>query len=380
MRRVLIIILAILFLFPVRAAGKSELMKSEPEKLSAASAVLIEPVSGRILYAHNSRERRAIASTTKIMTALVAAEMCDPGEVLSIQSDCVKIDGASLYLEEDEQLSMIDMLYGLLLRSGNDAAAAIGKYVAGDIAHFVSMMNQKAWALGMEDTNFTNPHGLDADEHYSTAYDMAVLGAAFMRTPLLRRICTAEEYVSRELTTGRVRLFINNNKLLARDPRAIGIKIGWTEQAGRCLVASGRVGEMELIAVVLNAPDLYTDASKLFDYGFSQLTMQKLICRGQALAVVPIVKGKASRVALVAAESICYPVFSGETISYSVQMIIPDHIQAPVKSGQPLGQALVLVDGECQLRVGLVAASSVESKGGVWSRMLHWVKGRRKGD
>lgn len=369
--RVLLIILVILAALPVPVCAVNE---REDPAISAASAILIEPFSGRVLYQKDSHQRRPMASTTKIMTALVAAELSKPDEVLRVQSDCVKIEGSSLYLEENEQLTMLDMLYGLLLRSGNDAAAAIGKYIAGDVDHFVSLMNNKAWDLGMVDTNYVNPHGLDQEGHYSSAYDMAQLGAAFLKVPLLRSICMTEEYVSRELTTGKVRLFRNNNKLLVRDPRAIGIKIGWTDNAGRCLVAAARVGEMELIAVVLDAPDLYTDVSKLFDYGFEHYTMQELVPRGSVMSILPVAGGTVPRVALTAAESVRFPILPGEALSFSVRLQVPESVKAPVQQGQLVGTAVVAVDGRCDLPVCLVAAADTQHRAGAGAGLLNWVR------
>ncbi len=370
----IIIALVILLLIPMGAFAQAGPVR-EPESISAASAILIETGSGRVLYEHNAHQERPIASTTKIMTALVATELCRPEEVLSVQADCVKIEGTSLYLDENEQLTMLDMLYGLILRSGNDAAAAIAKYVGGDISHFVSLMNQRAWKLGMYNTSFGNPHGLDNSQHYSTAHDMALLGAAFLKIPLLRQICIAEEYISRELTSGRVRLFINNNKLLARDPRACGIKIGWTEKAGRCLVAAARAGEMELVAVVLAAPDLYTDVSKLFDYGFSSLSIQELVPQGKVMAVLPVDQGEAQRVAVASAGPVRYPVFPGETLSFTTQVQVPAKLRAPVQSGQPVGTALVRVDGGWTAEIELVAVSAVEKKAGIATRLFELVRG-----
>ncbi len=371
----ILIALAILLLLPQAAAADSGSV-NEPEGLSAASAILIESSSHRVLFEHNASEQRPMASTTKIMTALVASELSKTEDVISVQADCVKIEGTSLYLEENEKLTMFDMLYGLLLRSGNDAAAAIAKYVAGDIDHFVSIMNQRAWQLGMHDTNFENPHGLDNGGHYSTAYDMALLGAAFLKVPMLQQACVAEEHISRELTCGRVRLFKNNNKLLLRDPRACGIKIGWTEQAGRCLVAAARVGEMELVAVVLDAPDLYTDVSKLFDYGFGNIKMEELISQGQVLGLLPVQYGGAKKVAVTADASVRYPVFPGETVSFTVQIQTPDKMLAPLKQGELTGTALVQVDGGWTTEVELRTVSAVEEKKGIAVRLLELVRGR----
>ncbi|HOC06364.1 MAG: D-alanyl-D-alanine carboxypeptidase family protein [Bacillota bacterium] len=373
MKKLLIAMAILLLLAPGVSAEAGP--KNEPEDLSAASAILIETGSLRVLYEHNANEQRPMASTTKIMTALVASELSRTEDVISVQADCIKIEGTSLYLEENEQLTMLDMLYGLLLRSGNDAAAAIAKYVAGDIDHFVSLMNQRAWQLGMYNTHFENPHGLDNGNHYSTAYDMALLGAEFLKVPLLRQICVADEYISRELTGGRVRLFKNNNKLLLRDPRACGIKIGWTEQAGRCLVAAARVGEMELVAVVLDAPDLYTDVSKLFDYGFGNVKLEELVPQGQVMELVPVSQGRVKKIPVAAAAPVRYPVFAGETVSFTVQVQAPDKLQAPVKAGEPAGTALVQVDGGWTAEVELRTVSPVEEKKGIAARLLDLVRG-----
>ena len=355
------------------AAGEGE-KNQGPESISAASAILIEPVSGRIIFEHNSREVRPMASTTKIMTAVIAMDLAAPEDVVNVKSDSVKIEGSSLYLDEGEQLTLTDLLHGLLLRSGNDAAAAIGSHVAGDVVQFVSLMNNRAWELGMFNSSFTNPHGLDDDEHYSSAYDMALLGVELLKRPLLREICITEEYVSRELTTGKVRLFRNNNKLLARDPRSIGIKIGWTDNAGRCLVAAAQVEDMELIAVVMDAPDLYTDVSKLFDYGFAELSMQVLIPQGRVLTLAPVAHGNTSRAALSTAKPIRFPVYKDESVSYSVHMKVQE-LHAPLKQGDSVGLAWVIVDNKWEIEVDLVAVADVDYRPGIWSRLLHWVKG-----
>lgn len=372
MKRLYSLILVLLLALALPVSAQSQ---ENPEllEISASSAILIEPFSGRILYEKNASEKRPMASTTKIMTALVATDMANPSEVLCIQGDCVKIQGTSLYLEEREELTLMDMLHGLLLRSGNDAAVAIGKHVAGDSHHFASLMNRKAWELGMHDTNFVNPHGLDDAEHYSTAADMARLATAFLQAPLLREICKTEEYISRELTTGKVRLFINNNKLLARDPRALGIKIGWTENAGRCLVAAAQVNGMELVAVVLDAPDLYTDVSKLFDYGFGRWNAQEFIPRGKVMDIVPVVQGKTARVALTIAQPVHFPVTATEAVSCSVHLDSPDLLHAPVAPGQVVGKALVTVE-DCTIEVDLVAASHVSERVGMWSSISKWLR------
>lgn len=369
-----VFVLVLMLMIPVAVYADST-TSSMPEPLSAASAILVEVGSGRVLYEHEADVRRSIASTTKIMTALVAAELCNPEEILKVQADCVKIEGSSLYLEENEEMTLLDLLYGLILRSGNDAAATIAKFVAGDIDHFVSLMNQKALALGMKNTCFANPHGLDNCNHYSTARDMALLGVTFLKQSLLSQICTAEDYISRELTSGRVRLFVNNNKLLRRDPRACGIKIGWTENAGRCLVAAAKAGGVELVAVVLAAPDLYGDVGRLFDYGFSCMQVEELLPQGRVMAILPVNNGQTSRVALATASPVCYPVLAGETLAVTAQVHVPTEITAPLKAGQQMGTALVTVDGGWAVEVQLVTLSAVEEKKNLSSRLSEWIRG-----
>lgn len=376
--RYLSVLLIVISLFSVtvpKVFGQEQRIGLEP--ISAASAILIEPVSGRIIYEHNSRQRRPMASTTKIMTAIIAMELANPEDIVCIQPDCVKIEGTSLYLDEGEQLILQDILYGLMLRSGNDAAAAIGRHVAGDVEQFVSLMNRKAWEMGMEDTNFANPHGLDHDEHYSSAYDMSVLGARFLEFPLLREISVTEEYISRELSNGRVRLFRNNNKLLIRDPRSTGIKIGWTDNAGRCLVAAAQVGDVELVAVVLDAPDLYTDVSKLFDFGFGQIKMQELVSQGTVLTVAPVANGDVSRVALTTGKPVRFPTFPDESVAYTVHMKVPSRVQAPLQKGESVGKAWVSVDGDYEIEIDLVAAAPVQYKPRLWARIRNWFRGLR---
>lgn len=365
---------------PVRAWQHEDLPEPEPnqlESLSAAAAILIEPVSGRVLYANNQFQTRAMASTTKLMTALVALELGDLDEVVTVTADCTKIPGSSLYLEPGEQLTLADLMYGLILRSGNDAGMAIAKHVAGDVEHFVSLMNRRAWELGMFYTRFANPHGLDQEGHYTTAFDMALLGAEVLRHSQLRDIAYTREITCRELTTGRLRIFRNSNKLLERDERAIGLKIGWTDNAGRCLVAAARQGELELVAVVLAAPDLYGDVSKLFDYGFAVATAEVIISPGKVLQVQQVANGREERIALTVAEPVIFPVLAGEEgIAFTVQIDVPDVIPAPLAQGERVGRALVVVDQQWVIEVDVVSLGTVEQRPGLWSRVANWVRGR----
>lgn len=380
MGRIAVLAILLMFATAMPAWGwQEESLELEPaqiEELSAAAAILIEPVSGRVLYAANQYQTRAMASTTKLMTALVALELGDLNDVVTVTEDCTKIPGTSLYLEAGEQLRLSDLLYGLLLRSGNDAAMVIAKHIGGAVEHFVSMMNRRAWELGMLYTQFANPHGLDQAGHYTTAYDLALLGAEVLRQPQLREIAYTREISCRELTTGRVQIFTNSNKLLERDERAIGLKIGWTDDAGRCLVAAAREEGLELVAVVLAAPDLYTDVSKLFDYGFSVATARELISPGKVLRLQPVGNGRVRQVALTLAEPVAFPLLAGEeAVTYAIQLELPEKLEAPLAKGEKVGRALVVVDQRWVIAVDVVTMEAVNCRSGFWRRVTNWARG-----
>ena len=232
--------------------------------LSASSAILMDKESGRVLYEKNAREQRSIASITKLMTALVAVELHpDLSSTVTIQREWTGAEGSSMYLKPEEEVTLEALLYGLMLSSGNDAALAIAGYCGGDVESFMAEMNKKAAQLGMNDTHFANPNGLDDPDHYSTAYDMAILARAVLEREELRAIVSTRSIfiAGRSLT--------NHNKLLWRYEGCTGLKTGYTDEAGRTLVSSALRDGQELIAVTLNAPNDWADHAALFGYGFA---------------------------------------------------------------------------------------------------------------
>ncbi|MBQ1223987.1 MAG: D-alanyl-D-alanine carboxypeptidase, partial [Oscillospiraceae bacterium] len=246
---------------------------------SASAAILMEWESGRVLYEKNAHQPREIASITKLMTALVALESGhDLLETVTIDSAWTGIEGSSIYLKPGETVSLETLLYGMMLRSGNDAALASAGYCGGTVEQFVAQMNRRAKGLGMVNTSFANPHGLNAENHYSTAYDMALLASACLKNGTLADI------VSTKTITLGTRTFTNHNKLLWRFDGCIGLKTGYTEKAGRTLVSAARRDGMTLICVTLNAPDDWSDHEKLFEYGFSEYKVVRaggegVVCR-----------------------------------------------------------------------------------------------------
>lgn len=233
--------------------------------VSAENAILIDQETGSILYEKNARERQQIASITKIMTAIIAIEYGEMEEKATASRRAIHTEGSSIYLEQGEKMTLEDLLYGLMLRSGNDAAVVIGEHIGGSVEGFVHLMNEKASWLGMTDTQFTNPHGLSEDGHYSTAYDMAILMQYAMDNPEYKKISATKSYQAKT----RSYSWQNKNKLLTMFyDHSTGGKTGFTKSAGRTLVSTASKNGIELIAVTLNAPDDWRDHINMFEKGF----------------------------------------------------------------------------------------------------------------
>ncbi|MED4581468.1 D-alanyl-D-alanine carboxypeptidase [Brevibacillus choshinensis] len=246
--------------------------------LSAESAALIDVASGRILYAKNGTKKMRIASLTKTMTAIVAIESGKLNEVVTVPQEAVGVEGSSIYLKKNEKLTLEELLYGLMLRSGNDAAVTIATHVGGSLPGFVYMMNEKAALIGMNHTNFTNPHGLDdSNMHYSTAEDMVKLSAYALRNPVFRQIVSTKvKDISWEGEQWDRRL-LNKNKMLHLYNGADGVKTGYTKLAKRCLASSATRDGRQLATITLNASDDWSDSAKLMDWGFANFPMKEIV-------------------------------------------------------------------------------------------------------
>lgn len=334
---------------------------------SAQSAVLIEQHSGRILYEQNANEERLIASITKIMTAVVAIKHGDLSAVYTVTAEDMA-EGSSMYLEVGDELTLEELLYGLMLVSGNDAALAVARCVSGSVEDFVALMNETATRLGMHDSSFANPNGLDAEGHYSTAHDMARLSAHAMENEIFRRIVSTVS-----ITVGE-RYLQNHNKLLRICEGCIGIKTGYTKAAGRTLVSAAQRDGMTLICVTLKDSDDWNDHAMLFDYGFGAYRMETPVRVGQKLACAVVCGGMQSSVMLAAGNDLCYPVAEGEKLTLKV--VVPVSVSAPVAQGQVLGTVYVCLGDEEVASVDLIAMEAVaqiknETPDGFWSRLFH---------
>ncbi len=322
-------------------------------EVSAASAVLMDADTGRVLYEKDRHTPRLIASITKLMTALVALESGhDLEEVVTIAPEWAGVEGSSIYLRPGEEITLEALLYGLLLRSGNDAALAIAGHCGGTVEEFVSRMNQKAGELGMTDSSFANPNGLNAEGHYSSAYDMALLARACLEREELARIVA-----TKSITFG-TRTFTNHNKLLWRYEGCIGLKTGYTEKAGRTLVSAARRNGMTLICVTLNAPSDWADHTALFDYGFANYEARQLIRTGERIGQVPVTGGLIPVCAVQTAGDLSAALASSEAADVTCELTKPC-LTAPVSAGTQVGELVCYVNRKELGRVPLVTAEYV---------------------
>ena len=325
----------------------------EPPILNAQCAILIETSTGRILYEKNAYTPFAMASTTKIMTALVVLEHVNLEEVVTVSKHAANTQGSTIHLQTGEQISVKDLLYGLMLSSGNDAAVALAEHVAGNEEDFLKLMNEKAVGLGLTKTHFSTVHGLDAPQHHSTAYDMAHLASVCMENDIFREIVsTTQTHISQ-------RTLRNTNDLLFTYAGATGIKTGYTEQAGRCLVSSAKRENMEVIAVVLGCESKttrFSDSRKLLDYAFEQYDMTTILESGEEVMQMEVKKGVESLVPLLCTDTICLPLTAQEKETYQLHIMANPIQEAPCLRGEEVG-TIYISQGEqtiafCTIMIG----------------------------
>ena len=334
--------------------------------LSAQKAILTDAATGRVLYEKNADSRSLIASTTKIMTALIVCEQCNVLDRMRIPKEAVGIEGSSMYLQEGEVLTIQELLYGLMLHSGNDAAVALAIYCGGTVEGFAELMNDKAHQLGMKDSHFENPNGLDAPGHYSTARDLAILASYAMNNPIFSKTVS-----TKNIAIGQ-RYLHNHNKLLWQVPGADGVKTGYTRAAGRILVSSALRDGRRLVAVTINAPDDWNDHRALLEQGFSGFSHCSLVQAGQLIGSAEIAGGDCGRVQLLAGEDFDYALAPEEEVS----LLIPGtgFVYAPVTAGAAAGFAHVCVDGKSVGKVPLVYGETVEktqdTEKSFWDRLI----------
>ena len=335
------LLLAAVLAFPLKANA-----------ISAQKAILLDSATGRILYDKNGHDKGLIASTTKIMTALLVCEQCNVLDRFSIPKEAVGIEGSSVYLREGEVWTVQELLYGLMLHSGNDAAVALAIYCGGTVEGFVGMMNDKAHRLGLVNTCFSNPHGLDSQDHYSTAYDMALLSSYAMQNPLFAKT------VSTRTVTAGTRSLRNHNKLLWLLEGADGVKTGFTKASGRILVSSAIRNGRRLVAVTMNAPNDWQDHISLIENGFSAYSVNTIISKGAVVGYVEVAGGESGVVSLVAEDTFDYPLAKGESVQIVLQE--PGFVYAPTVQGESAGYAYVCIGDKTVGKIPLCYGETVE--------------------
>ncbi len=324
------------------------------EDISAECAVLINEQTGEVIFDKNAYAKHSMASTTKIMTSLLAAESGKLHDEITVKNTMINVEGTSMGLLDGDSVSLCELIYGMLLSSGNDAANVTACYLGGNVENFASLMNKKAAELGMKNTHFVTPSGLDDDEHYSTAYDMALLGRYAVKNPVFRAACSSKKTV---LTYGNPpyrRTLYNHNRLLSSYKYALGIKTGFTKKSGRCLVSYAKNNGVGLVAVTLNAPNDWSDHREMLDYGFS--TVEKAEISANIPEKISVVGGNVEN-ASIKSEPFT---FTGVDKSKVIQKVCSEHfLYAPVNTGDKVGEVSYYFNGECIGTNDIVAATSV---------------------
>ena len=353
-----------------RAAG--------PE-VSAQSAVVLTADTGTVLFEKDGHTPRPVASTTKIMTALLALEAAqEQGDPLvDITQEMVAVEGSSMGLQAGDSISLTGLAAGMLLASGNDAANAAALYLDGSLESFAARMNQRAAALGMEDTHFVTPSGLDGEDaqglgHLSTAYDMALLARAALEDQAFRQLCSSPSLAVEFAEPVKRVTYTNHNKLLAQYQGCVGVKTGFTKEAGRCLVSAAERDGALLIAVTLNAPNDWQDHTALLDYGFSQVEPYPL-AGGDVRLTVPVVGSPVEVVSLRGSNGgeVTLPLGQGAQVERVVR--VPKFLYAPVEAGEQVGEICWYLEGQLLGSAPLTAAGAAplqEKAPSLWERLF----------
>ncbi len=339
--------------------------------VSAEAAILIDAGTGQVLYAKNPFQPRPPASTTKVITALLAIETGKLTDPVTVSPRAASTEGSSMYLSAGEVLSMTDLLYGALLNSGNDACVAIAEHIAGSTDKFAVLMNVKALALGALQTNFVNPHGLPEQEHYTCAYDLAVIARAALANPTLNGIVSTRDKIIVSPGQKWDRRLQNTNQLLWRYLWADGMKTGTTIAAGQCLVSSASKGKRQLLAVVLRSGDRWTDSIRMFEYGFNRFEDAQVAVAGAEFGRYRVQDGVPEDLPVVYGADLGLLVPAQEPAALEKRVLLEPYPAAPVKRGQVVGSVSYFIHHRLTGRVDLVAAVDI-ARAGWWDGLKKW--------
>lgn len=343
---------------------------------SAECMIVLERDTERVLNEKNADKKRPMASTTKIATAITVIDnVTDLDKIVRVPAAAVGVEGSSIYLEKDEELTVRDLLYGLMLQSGNDCAAALAITTAGSIENFATLMNETAAKVGADNTNFVNPHGLHHDEHYTTARDLGKITAYAMKNPIFREIVGTKRYVMPWKDREYDRVIVNKNKILSTYEGGDGVKTGYTKKAGRCLVASATRDGMNVIAVVLNCGPMFEDCRQLLDGAFAEYSLKDVSKAVDLSSVSAIVTdGKAQSTRLETEKGLFYPLTESEYGAIRFEVSEVDSMSAPVHIGDENGKIKFYSGNRLLFERKLYSIEEVESLD--YSDILYDIVGR----
>ena len=329
--------------------------------IGASGAVLMDAKTKRVLFSQNAHAKLPMASTTKIMTALLVLENCALDTVVTVPKEAYAMEGSSMYLNNGEKIKIEDLLYGLMLSSGNDAAVTLAIHIGGSVEGFAQLMNNRAGELGCTNTNFVTPNGLHDDAHYTSAYDLALIASTAMQNPDFRKIVSAKYW---KTTSGDVtRTLKNKNKILWQYEGGNGIKTGFTKASGRCLAFSAEREGNTIVGIVLNCPNMWNDAKAMLDYGFHEYTWKPFAKAGDTIATLAVEKGMKNSLEIRAKDDILIPLRKDEQESaVTLKVVSPRSIDSPVYAGQAVGMLEAWGDGKLLQAVPLIASETVLRK------------------
>ncbi len=329
---------------------------------TAEAAIIIDSETGKILDGKNYNARLGMASTTKIMTGILAIEMTNMTDVVTIGKNPTLTEGSSIYLTEGEQVTVETLIHGLLLKSGNDTAVALAEHISGNEKEFVKLMNKKAAELGLENTRFENPHGLYAENHYTTAYELAMLARYAMKNETFERIVNKPKYIEDPIGDRDIHYINNANKLISMYEEADGIKPGFTPETGRTLVGSATKDGWRVITVTLNCAEDWNEHKRMFDYAFGNWKLEKVAKKGESIGTVRVRGGKYNETGAVLNEDVCVPVkiTNKEKSTIAMDKTV---LKAPVYAGDKVAVAKVTTPGGEVFEIDVTANTTVEKKG-----------------
>ena len=329
--------------------------------VTATSAIVIEASTGHVIYARNPDGPMFPASTTKIMTLILALERGGLDEIVTVGENAFNTQGSTLWLDTGERIPLQDLLYGMMMVSANDASVAIAEHIDGNVANFAAHMTQRAKELGATNTNFTNPHGLPDDNHYTSARDLALITLHGLKLSGFEQIVTTTEMAFGWIHDDNNKTIRTENQLLWTYNGCNGVKTGYTERAGRCVVCSAKRNGIQLISVVLDGLYMWNDSIILLDYGFENVTTATIVKSDEVIKTLPIISGRRKSMPVKTAGEIILPNFKNND-AYEIKYDMPEVLNAPITNGETIGKVRVNIDGREIASTDIVTTADVEQK------------------